>query len=117
MQFKLCSLILLEKGTWLGITWGKTMQVRLSNTASRSVIPGKLTLALNRCPEVGEAERQVACSLFSSSRFPAEGEAHCSCAVFLDKRLEPIHPRSVEEFLLELLSVSVLQFLGSDSKL
>lgn len=55
-QFKLCSLILLEKGTWLGITWGETMQVRLSSAASRSVIPGKLTLALSCWPEVGEAE-------------------------------------------------------------
>lgn len=45
--------------------------MRLSNTASRSIIPGKLTLALSCCLEVGEAERQLACSLCSSSRFPA----------------------------------------------
>lgn len=117
MQFTLRSSILLEKGIWLGIAWDKTTQVRLSNIASRCIISGKLTLALSCCPEVGEAERQLACSLCSFSRFPAEGEAHCSCAVFLDTRLEPMHPSSVEEFLLELLSVSVLLFLGSDSKL
>lgn len=67
------------------------MEVRLSNTASRSIISGKISLALS-CPEVGEAEQQLACSLCSSSRFPAEGEAHCSCAVFLDTSLEPTHP-------------------------
>lgn len=92
------------------------MEVRLSNTASRSLISRKISLALS-CPEVGEAEKQLACSLCSSSRLPAEGEAHCSCAVFLGTSLEPMHPCSVEGFLLELLSVSRLKFLGPDSKL
>lgn len=114
MQFKLCSLILLEKGTWLGITWGKTMHV-FFKYCLKEHNSGKLTVALSCYPEVGEAEGQLVCSLCSSSRFPAEGEAHCSCAVFLDTRLELTYPCSVEEFL-ELLSVSVLQFLGSDSK-
>ena len=63
-QFKSCSLTLLEKGTWLVIIWGKTMEMMLSNVASRSIISGKLSLALSWCPEV-EKQRsslQAACA-------------------------------------------------------
>lgn len=116
-QFKLCSLTPLEKGTWLVITCCKTTQMRLSNTASRSIISGKLSLVLSWCPEVGEAEKQLAGSLRSSSRLSAEHEAQGFCAVFLETRFEPTHRCSVEGFLHKHVSLSTVQLLGPDSEL
>lgn len=99
------------------ITWGKTRQMRLSKIASRSIISGKLSLGLSWCPEVGEAEKQLAGSLRSSSRLSAEHEAQGFSAVFLETGFEPTHRCSAEGFLHEHLSLSTLQFLGPASEL
>lgn len=88
-----------------------------ADEASRSIISGKLSLGLSWCPEVGEAEKQLAGSLNSSSRLSTEHEAQGFCAVFLETRLEPTHRCSVEGCLHARVSLSTLQFLGSGSEL
>lgn len=92
---------------------GKTMQMRL--IVSRSIISGRLILALSWCPELGEAEKHLADILCFSSRLSAEYAGFH--AVFLETRFEPMHQCSVKGFLHKHMSLSTLQFLEPYSKL
>jgi len=115
-QFILCSLTLLEKGTWLVIPWGTTTQVRLSKIASISTASGKQRLTSGWCQkwEKQGSGLQEACAHLAGS--PQSTRLRVSVHFFWRQDLSQRIDGWWKDFFMS-MSLSTLQFLGPGREL